>query len=320
MDMGLKDRVALVAASSTGLGRAVAEGLAAEGVHLALCSRSPERIEAVADDIRRRYGVRAWARAADVGDPAAIADFVAAALAEFGRCDICVTNAGGPPAKSFATTTLEEWQGAVALNLLSHVAFAKQVLPHMQRARWGRFLMISSVAVKQPIEGLVLSNTARGAVPGLTRSLANEYGPYNVLVNNVCPGYTRTERLDELARVRALAQGCPPTPPPRPPSRTGPTPPPSAASPGPASSPTPSSSSPASAPPTSPAKASWWTAVSTRARSRRARQTLADGQQFLVKTADAALPVHEVNFEDPVARLALGVQLRHPQVILGVDV
>ena len=209
MNTGLRDRVAIVAASSAGLGKAVAEGLAAEGAHLALCSRNPERIAAVAAALRQQHGVRVWARALDVTDPAAVAVFVAGAAAEFGRLDVCVTNAGGPPAKPFAATTIEEWQAAFNLNLLSHVCFAKHVLPHMQRAAWGRLLMISSVAVKQPIDGLVLSNTVRGAVPGLVRTLANEYGPYGILVNNVCPGYTLTDRLTELAKVKALAEGVP---------------------------------------------------------------------------------------------------------------
>ncbi|MGH9479008.1 MAG: SDR family oxidoreductase [Terriglobales bacterium] len=205
--MGLEGRVAIVAASSTGLGRAVAEGLAAEGAALALCSRNLERIDATAAALHQRFGVRTWARALDVTDPDGVAAFVAAAAVEFGRLDICVTNAGGPPSKAFATTTVEEWRKALELNFLSHVTFAKNVLPHMQRARWGRLLMITSVAVKQPIDGLVLSNAARGAVPGLVRSLANEYGPHGVTVNNICPGYTLTDRLTELARVQALAQG-----------------------------------------------------------------------------------------------------------------
>lgn len=210
MNTGLKDRVAIVAASSAGLGRAVAEGLAAEGCHLALCSRRPESIEQVAAELGKRHGVRVLARALDVTDAAAVESFVTATRTEMGRLDICVTNAGGPPSKPFASTTMEEWRRAIELNLLSHVVFAKHALPHMQHAGWGRFLMISSVAVKRPIEGLVLSNTARGAVPGLTRSLANEYGPFGITVNNVCPGYTRTERLNELARVKALGQGVAP--------------------------------------------------------------------------------------------------------------
>ncbi len=210
MNTGLKDRVALVAASSRGLGRAVAEGLAAEGAHLALCARDGARIEAAAAAIRQRHGVRVLARAVDVTQSAAVEEFVAAVAAEFGRLDVCVSSAGGPPAKTFATTTLDDWRQAVELNLVSHVAFARAALPHMQRAGWGRLLLVSSIAVKQPIDGLVLSNTARGAVPGLVRSLANEYGPYGITVNNLCPGYTRTERLDELAKVKALGQGITP--------------------------------------------------------------------------------------------------------------
>lgn len=210
MKLGLEGRVAIVAASSTGLGRAIAEGLAAEGCDLALCSRNPERIEATAAAIQERFGVRCWARALDVTVPADVTAFVADAAREFGRLDICVTNAGGPPSKSFATTTVEEWRQALELNFLSHVTFAHAALPHMQRVRWGRLVMITSVSVKQPIAGLVLSNAARGAVPGLVRSLANEYGPSGVTVNNVCPGYTLTDRLTELARVQALAQGATP--------------------------------------------------------------------------------------------------------------
>ncbi|HXR97058.1 MAG TPA: SDR family oxidoreductase [Terriglobales bacterium] len=210
MNTDIQGRVAMVAAASTGLGRAVAEGLAREGVHLALCSRDVARIETAAGAIRDSYGVRVLARAVDVSQPSAVEQFFADTMAEFGRLDICVTNAGGPPSKPFSATTIEEWRNAIDLNLMSHVLFAKLALPIMQRAGWGRFLMISSVSVKQPIDGLVLSNTARGAVPGLARSLANEYGPFGITVNNVCPGYTLTDRLSELAKVKALAQGVTP--------------------------------------------------------------------------------------------------------------
>ena len=207
MDLGLNGRVALVAASSRGLGRAVAEGLAAEGVNLALCSRSAAQIAEVGAAIAGAHGVRVLTRAVDVTEAEQVEDFVAATAREFGRIDICVTNAGGPPARPFLGTTLEEWRKAAELNLFSHVSFARSVLPHMQQARWGRILMISSVAVRQPVEGLILSNTVRGGVPGLTRSLANEFGKDNILVNNVCPGYTRTARLEELARFRAETAG-----------------------------------------------------------------------------------------------------------------
>jgi 3-oxoacyl-[acyl-carrier protein] reductase len=134
----------------------------------------------------------------DVTVEAQVRGFVEAVMRKFGRVDICVTNAGGPPAKRFADTSIEDWRSAVDLNFMSTLYFAQAVLPHMQHRRWGRLIAISSVAVLQPVDGLVLSNAARSAVRGLVKSLSNEYAPYNVLVNNVCPGYTATERLKKL--------------------------------------------------------------------------------------------------------------------------
>jgi len=199
MDLGLKDRVALVAASSQGIGKAVAMALAREGTKLAICARTASAISAAADEIRAATGVEVLAGPADVADPDAVRRLVAETIERFGRIDVCVTNAGGPPSKTFAETTAEDWASAVNLNLLTTVYFAREVLPVMQRQRWGRFLTITSVSVKQPIDGLVLSNSVRSAVSGLVKSLANEYGQYNVLVNNICPGYTRTERLTGLS-------------------------------------------------------------------------------------------------------------------------
>ncbi len=205
MEPGLKSRAAVVAASSTGLGRAVAEALAAEGVHLALCARDNARLQSTAAELARNYGVPVWARALDVTDSAAVADFVQAAAKKYGRLDICVSNAGGPAAAPFAQTTLSQWRSACELSLISHVAFAQAALPLMQKRHWGRFLMITSMSVKQPIENMVLSNTVRAAVLGLARSLANEYGPDNILVHNLGPGYTLTDRLRQLPRGRAVA-------------------------------------------------------------------------------------------------------------------
>jgi 3-oxoacyl-[acyl-carrier protein] reductase len=124
--------------------------------------------------------------------------------------DICVANAGGPPSKTFADTTIEDWHRAAELNLMSTVYLAKETLPRMQERRWGRFLAITSVTVKQPVEGLILSNSIRAGVGGLVKTLANEYGPYNVLVNSVCPGYTATARLMELAQALSRRQGVTP--------------------------------------------------------------------------------------------------------------
>jgi 3-oxoacyl-[acyl-carrier protein] reductase len=206
MDLGLKDRVAIVAASSQGLGKGVALALAREGAKLAICARTPETIQAAAEEIRNVTGVEVLARAMDVTAGEQVRELVEATQNRFGRIDVCVTNAGGPPSKTFAETSADDWISAVNLNLMSTVHFAREVLPVMQKQRWGRFITITSVAVKQPIDGLILSNSVRSAVSGLVKSLANEYGRYNVLVNNVCPGYTRTERLTELS-TRLAARG-----------------------------------------------------------------------------------------------------------------
>jgi 3-oxoacyl-[acyl-carrier protein] reductase len=207
MDLGLRGRVAIVAASSKGLGKAVAAALAGEGVHLALCARSADALEATARDLEARHGVQVLRRALDVTNADAVTSFVQDTAERFGRVDICVTNAGGPPAKNFLSITPDEWRAAVDLNLLSTLYFARAVIPHMQSRRWGRLITITSVTVKQPLDGLVLSNAVRAAVAGLVKSLANEFGKDNILVNNVCPGFTLTDRLDELSAVIALAEG-----------------------------------------------------------------------------------------------------------------
>ena len=207
MDLGLKDRVAIVAASSQGLGKAVAMGLAREGAILALCARTESTLVAAAEEIRRETGAGVRTRALDVTDHEQVRQFVADTVAEYGRLDICVANAGGPPSKSFAETTIEDWQNAANLNLMSTVYLAKETLPVMQQRRWGRFIAITSVSVKQPIDGLILSNSVRSGVSGLIKTLANEYGPYNVLVNSVCPGYTATARLVSLTGKLAERDG-----------------------------------------------------------------------------------------------------------------
>jgi 3-oxoacyl-[acyl-carrier protein] reductase len=207
MDLGLKGRVAMVAAASKGLGRAAAEEFAREGCRVAICARGGADLERAAGDIEKLYGGRVFRRALDVTDEIAVRDFVAAVEKEFGSVDICVTNAAGPPAKPFLETSLEEWRTAVGLTLMSAVYFARQVLPRMQRYRWGRFITITSVSVKQPIPGLLLSNSLRAAVAGLAKTLANEFGPAGITVNNVCPGYTATERLSELAEQQSRNTG-----------------------------------------------------------------------------------------------------------------
>jgi 3-oxoacyl-[acyl-carrier protein] reductase len=207
MDLGLKNRVALIAASSQGIGRATAEAFAAEGCRIAMCARNQQTLQASAENIRKQHNVEVLAEAFDVGDASAVARFVAQVAEKFGSVDICVTNAGGPPAKGFLATNAEEWQRAVDLNLLSTVSFAREVIPHMQRKKWGRIITLTSITTKQPVADLVLSNSVRAAVVGLVKSLSNEFGKDGILVNNVGPGFTATDRLKELAKTRSAATG-----------------------------------------------------------------------------------------------------------------
>ena len=195
--------MAIVAASSQGLGRATAEAFAAEGCRVAMCSRNKEALHAAAENIRRQQKAEVMAEPLDVTDTRAVGDFVSAVAAKFGSVDICVTNAGGPPAKGFLATTVEEWKRVVDLNFMSVVYFAHAVIPHMQQKHWGRLITITSVSTKQPVADLVYSNAVRAAVVGLVKSLANEFGKDGILVNNVGPGFTATDRLKELARSRS---------------------------------------------------------------------------------------------------------------------
>jgi 3-oxoacyl-[acyl-carrier protein] reductase len=207
MDTGLKNRVAIVAASSQGIGRAAAQAFAAEGCRVAMCARNQQALQAAAEGIRQQYKTEVLSRALDVTDAVAVHDFVGEVAGKFGSVDVCVTNAGGPPAKGFLAATLEEWRKAVDQNFMSTVYFAREVIPHMQRRHWGRIITITSITTKQPVADLVLSNAVRAAVVGLVKSLANEFGKDGILVNNVGPGYTATDRLKELAKARSGSKG-----------------------------------------------------------------------------------------------------------------
>ena len=207
MDMGLKGRVAIVAASSQGIGRATAEAFAAEACKVAMCARNEQALGSAAEKITKQYGAEVLHRALDVTDAAAVHAFVEAVVGKFGAVDICVTNAGGPPAKGFLAATMDEWRQAVEANFMSTVYFAREVIPHMQRKHWGRIVTITSITTKQPVADLVLSNAVRAAVVGLVKSLANEFGKDGILVNNVGPGYTATDRLKELAKTRSAVLG-----------------------------------------------------------------------------------------------------------------
>ena len=210
MDLGLKDKVALVAAASRGLGRAVAEELAAEGAALILCARDQSTLAETAAAIADNTGAHVLAVPADVTQVDQVTRLVDSGVARFGRIDILVTNAGGPPTGRFDQLTREQWDEATQLTLYSAIELTRQVLPGMRQRRWGRILNITSIAVKQPVENLMLSNSLRAGLTGFARTLANEVAADGVTVNNILPGYTRTERLDDLAQMMADKQGISP--------------------------------------------------------------------------------------------------------------
>jgi 3-oxoacyl-[acyl-carrier protein] reductase len=207
MDLGLRGKVALVAAASRGLGRAIAAGLAAEGANLVLCARGADSLESTRDAISRDSGVEVHSVVADLSDAAHVSMVADQALRKFGRVDILVTNAGGPPAGTFEKHSWDAWERAVNLTLRSVVELTRAVLPGMRERKWGRVINVTSIAVKQPVDNLMLSNSVRAAVTGFARTLANEVATDGVTVNNILPGYTRTERVEELADATAAKEG-----------------------------------------------------------------------------------------------------------------
>ena len=198
MDLGLKGKVAFVAAASKGLGRAVAEELAAEGASLILCARNAETLNAVGEQILKNSGASVFPVVADVSKIEDIEKAVQAGIEKFGRIDILVTNAGGPPAGRFDDISREMWEAATRLTFNSVLELTRAVLPGMKERQWGRILNITSITVKQPVDNLMLSNSLRAAVTGFARTLANEVATDGITVNNILPGYTKTNRLDSL--------------------------------------------------------------------------------------------------------------------------
>jgi 3-oxoacyl-[acyl-carrier protein] reductase len=201
MDLGLQGRRAAVAASSAGLGLASAKALAAEGCRVVISGRDPDRLAAAAAEIPDVVAIEA-----DVSTPDGATAFVRAATDALGGLDVLVPNAGGPPSGGFGTTPLEAYLPALQLNLLSTVAMCVEAVPAMREQGWGRVVAITSQSVRQPLPGLILSNTARAGVTGFLKTLALEVAPDGVTVNSVLPGSHRTDRLrrlygDDLDRV-----------------------------------------------------------------------------------------------------------------------
>lgn len=208
MDLGLKGRAAVVAASSRGIGRACAIGFAREGADVAICARGKEDLRKTEADLVE-LGARVHASVADVSQAEDCRRFIHGAADAFGRLDVLVNNAGGPPSGAFDSFKEDDYRAAVDLNLISTVRLSLTAVPLMRRGGWGRIVNLQSVSVKQPLEGLVLSNTARTAVVGFAKSLANELAPEGITVNTVCPGPTYTDRLRSLASQRAERERIP---------------------------------------------------------------------------------------------------------------
>ena len=207
MDLGLTGRVALVAAASGGIGYASALELAREGARVFLCSRDEGRAREAAERIRAETGADASGLAADVTSDRDMEAFVAAAHASAGRVDILVTNAGGSPGSTFEETELEMYRRAFELNALSAIRLARLVVPAMREQRWGRIVNVTSISVKQPIAGLLLSNTVRAGLTGWAKTLSNEVAADGVTVNNIAPGWTLTTRQEEHAVTRGARLG-----------------------------------------------------------------------------------------------------------------
>jgi 3-oxoacyl-[acyl-carrier protein] reductase len=210
VNLGLENRVALVCGASRGLGRAVADELAAEGASVAICARNPETLAAAAAEIEAASGAAVLAVPADLavaGEPARV---VEECEERFGRLDILVTNTGGPPAGTHDTLSPEDWAQATALLLVSTVELARSALPGMKARGWGRILGVTSVAAKQPVANLMLSNSLRAGVTGFASTLAREVAKDGITVNTILPGYTSTERVTELNRANAAREGVEP--------------------------------------------------------------------------------------------------------------
>lgn len=209
MDLGLKGRIAVVSGASKGLGLAVAKALGLEGARVAVCSRDEGNLKQATQELIS-LGIETLSHVADVSIPEEASGFVKHAIDSLGGIDILVNNAGGPPAMSFEAIDAETWEMGFRLNLLSTISMTRAALPIMKARKWGRIINMTSIAVKQPIDGLIISNAIRSGVIGLAKSLSRELAPYNITVNNLLPGFFLTSRVEELAAKIAEDKGMSP--------------------------------------------------------------------------------------------------------------
>jgi 3-oxoacyl-[acyl-carrier protein] reductase len=207
MDLGIRGRAALVAASSRGLGKAVASALCREGVRVVMCARDEARLRKAGEEVARETGGTVKTFRADVTDGGDVRALVRFTASEYGSLDILVCNAGGPPSGLAEDFQPDDYRKALELNLLSTIRLCHEAVPLMKERRWGRIVALTSVSAKQPIDNLILSNTARAGVLGFVKSLSGQVAEYGITVNSICPGYTKTERVESLAAAFAAKGG-----------------------------------------------------------------------------------------------------------------
>ena len=207
MELSIKGKNAIVCASSQGLGKSAAIDLAKEGVNLALCSRSKEKVDAVKEEISKISDVKVVSIEADLNSSKDIKQFYKIAHKELGSINILINNNGGPPPSTFEELSDEDWQKAFNATMMSAIRLSKLVLPNMKENKWGRIINISSISVKTPVNGLFLSNSLRMGVLGWAKALSDEVAPHGVTVNTVCPGTTKTERIEEILNAQSKSSG-----------------------------------------------------------------------------------------------------------------
>ena len=209
MKLNLKNKNAIVCASSQGLGKAAALDLAEEGVNLAICSRDQDKINKVKEEIHQKINseIKVIALQVDLDSPDEIQAFYKQVENDLGSVDILVNNNGGPPPSTFEQLSDDDWQKAFNSTMMSCLRLSKLVIPNMKKNGWGRIINISSVSVKTPVNGLFLSNTLRMGVLGWAKALSDELAPHGITVNTVCPGYTRTERVEAILETQSNSSG-----------------------------------------------------------------------------------------------------------------
>ncbi len=209
MNLNLKNKNAIVCASSQGLGKAAALDLAEEGVNLAICSRDQNKINKVKEEIHQKINseIKVLALKVDLDSPDEIQAFYKQVENDLGSVDILVNNNGGPPPSTFEQLSDDDWQKAFNSTMMSCLRLSKLVIPNMKKNAWGRIINISSVSVKTPVNGLFLSNSLRMGVLGWAKALSDELAPHGVTVNTVCPGYTRTERVEAILETQSNSSG-----------------------------------------------------------------------------------------------------------------